>query len=167
MQSLLNVERPGVFSMGAGPVSKFSKGNHQLWLFYLSERRRCFCTGAGCVIPSKPRQVGIACSPAFLALPWRLSTHACGQPVTASARPQLPPDLEGAGFCWLRMCFQQAGLSNKAGVLLIFCMHVHIAWALSWLHCIKTTSTLEESQGRGCPPHCQLLHQSWLCVTPK
>lgn len=95
----------------------------------------------------------------FLALPCRLSTNACGQPITASTRPQLPPDLEGAAFCQLNTCFQQAGLFSKAGILPIFYMHVCIStWALSFLDYIQTTSTLEESQGRSCPPHCQLIH---------
>lgn len=167
--SLLNVET-WCFLHGNRHGKQVLKGNHQLWLFYLSERMKAVFLRRSWVCHSgKPMQVGhVACSPAFLALPCRLSTHACGQHVTASARPQLPPDLEGAGFCWPSMCFQQAGLFSKAGILLIFCVHVHISTrALSLLGCTQTMSTLEESQGRGCPPHCQMPHQTQLCVTPK
>lgn len=122
--------------MGTGTVSKFSEGNHQLWLFCLSERMKAVFLHRSWVCHARQAQAGgPRCSPAFLALPCRLSAH------TATASARLPPHLEGEGF-------QQASLFSKAGVLLIFCLHVHIStWTFSLLGCTQTTSTWTSHKG--------------------
>lgn len=50
--------RSGVFSIGTGTVSKFSEGNHQVWLFYLSETMKAVFLCRSWVCHSRQAQAG-------------------------------------------------------------------------------------------------------------
>lgn len=139
MGSLLNVERPGVFSMGTGPVSKFSKGNHQLWLFYLSERMKAGFLHRNWVCHSRQAQVGGPCciftclfSPSLQAEHKRMwaAYHSINQATAASrfGRSSLLPTEHMLPASWP---LQQG--RHFANFLHAY-MHLHMSTQLPWLH---------------------------------
>lgn len=162
------VKRPILLPMGTGTVNSFSKDNNQLRLFYLSRRMKAVFLYTSWGRHARQAQASrLHCMLTCLFGPSTGGAHAHWLPVTASAGPQLPPDSGGAGCCPPCMHPQQPGPFGNVGVLLIFCMHVHMSsQALGLFSCIQTAGTLEESQGSGCPPHCRLPHQCCLCMTP-
>lgn len=138
MESLLNAERPGVFSMGTGTVSKFSKGNHQLWLFYLSETMKAVFLLRSWVCHSRQAQAGgrrcmFTClfGPSLQAEHTRMwaACHSVSQATTASrfGRSRLLMTTYVLPASWpLR---QGRPFAN----FLCACKHLHMSTQLAWL----------------------------------
>lgn len=159
-----------LLAVGTGTANSFSKDNNQLRLFYLSGRMTAvllytsWVWNARQAQASRPRCV-FAClfGPSMEAkcthtmatchsVTWATATSRFG-------RRKQPPAEHAPPATWPPLA--------KEGVLLIFCMHVHISpWALGLFSCIQTAGTSEEPRGSSCPPHCRLPHSWCLCMTP-
>lgn len=168
--NLQKVKTPILLTVGTGTVNSFSKDNNWLWLFYLSGRMTAVLLYTSWVRNARQAQASVWCcvftclfGPSMEAkctctmaachsVTWAMATSRFGrrrQPPTEHAPPATWPPLA------------------KEGVLLTFCMHVHISpWALGLFSCFQTAGTPEESRGSSCPPHCRLPHSWCLCMTP-
>lgn len=145
-----NVKRLPLLPMGTGTVNSTSKENNQLRLFFLSRRTKAVFLYTSWVCNARQAQAsGLCCMFTCLFGPSMEAERICMcicMPVTASAGPWPPPDSGDTGCCPPSTLPQQPGPFGKAGVLLIFCVHIHISpRALGLFGCIQTSGTLEES----------------------
>lgn len=155
--------------LGTGTVNSFSKDNNQLRLFYLFRRTKAVVFYTSWMRNTRQAQAsGPPCMFTCLFGPSMGAEHtrmqaACrgvswATAASRSRRRRLLPAKHMPSAThplWQGRCFA------------IFCVHVHISLrALGLFGCIQTASTLEESQGSICPPHCSLPHRCRLCMTP-
>lgn len=116
--------------MGTGTVNSFSKDNSQLRLFYLSRRMKAVFLYVSWVRNARQAQAsGPCCTFTCLFGPsmeaerrrTQAACHSISWDTAASGfgTPRLLPAKDAAA--------EQPGPFGKAGVLLIFCLHVHIS----------------------------------------